>query len=55
MAADLGKTPDNEIIKRALPLIVNSAVDGIPKAILDDPIGDGFVDPKTSTHAWDEK
>ena len=55
MAKDLDKTPDNEIIKRALPLIVNSAVEKVPESVLDDPIGDGLVDPKTSTHAWDEK
>ncbi len=55
MAKDLDKTPDNEIIKRALPLIVNRAIDNVPKAILDNPISDGFVDPKTSNHAWDEK
>jgi len=55
MAKDLNETPNNEIIKWALPLEMNSAVENVPESVLDNPISDGFVDPKTSSHAWDEK
>ena len=50
MAEDMNETPNNEIIKWTLSLKMNSAIDKVPKAVLDNPIGDGFVDPKTSMH-----
>jgi hypothetical protein len=55
MAKDLDKTPNNEIIKRTLPLEMNSSVENVPESVLDNPISNGLVDPKTSSHAWDEK
>jgi len=55
VAYDFNETPNDEIIKWALPLIVDSSVDNIPKAIFDNPVGNCFVDPKALPHCWDEK
>ena len=55
MAEDLNETPNNEIIKRALSLEMNSAVDKVRKGALDNPVSDGFVDPKTSINCWNEE
>jgi len=51
----LNKTPNNKKIKGAPPLIVDSSIDKIPKAVLDNPIGDGFVNPKTLINCWNEE
>ena len=55
MAEDLNETPNNEIIKWTLSLKMNRTIDKVRKGALDNPVSDGFVDPKTSSHSRDEK